>query len=378
MSRLSRVFTALFPVWSVLAVVVALYRPAWFADVVTPGIVRGALSALMLSMGMTLTLSELRSAISKPGAIAVAFAGCYVLMPALALCLARAFGLDAHMTAGLVLLGCISGGQTSNLCTYIAGGDTALSVIMTAASTIAAPLMLPLLSLALLGQVVPVDAGLLARSTAQIVLAPILAGVLVNRVARGAVQRISALLPVFGIAMLAVLIVGPVARTAPLVLSSFATLAPPVILLHALGGLGGYVAQRLRRSSEAVARTTAFETGFKSPALSFVIATAAFPAAAALPSAVSIMVLAPLAALAASILGAFPASTQPPRKICGAIPYLGSAGDNRANQYKVGVFGRRAVVVGYNRLAAALGRARKRGGVVRVVRVALGDHTELQ
>ena len=96
------------------------------------------------------------------------FLACYALMPALALSLSSIFGLPAAMTAGMVLVGSINGGQASNLCTYIAKGDVALSVLMTTVTTIGAIFMTPLLCKVLLGAIVPVDAVGVAISTIQV------------------------------------------------------------------------------------------------------------------------------------------------------------------------------------------------------------------
>merc|ERR550514_563545 len=95
----------------------------------------------------------------RPGVIALGFACCYVLMPLMALGLSKFLGLSPAMTAGMVLVGSINGGQASNLCTYIANGDVALSVLMTTATTIGAIFMTPLLCKTFLGTVVPVDAA---------------------------------------------------------------------------------------------------------------------------------------------------------------------------------------------------------------------------
>merc|ERR1719504_540838 len=104
------------------------------------------------------------------------FIGCYVMMPALALFLSKSLGLSPALTAGMVLVGSINGGQASNLCAYIANGDVALSVLMTTVTTVGAIFMTPLLCKTFLGTLVPVDAVGVAISTIQVVLIPILVG----------------------------------------------------------------------------------------------------------------------------------------------------------------------------------------------------------
>jgi BASS family bile acid:Na+ symporter len=122
----------------------------------------------MLSMGITLTPQDFVKVAARPNATLMQFTLCYGMMPLLALGLGTAFKLDPALMAGMVLVGSINGGQASNLCTYIARGNVALSVLMTTATTLGAIVMTPLLCKGLLGAVVPVDAAGIAKSTIQV------------------------------------------------------------------------------------------------------------------------------------------------------------------------------------------------------------------
>jgi BASS family bile acid:Na+ symporter len=146
---------------------VALQRPesfAWF----TTEYFTAALAALMLSMGITLTPQDFVDVAQQPVPSLMQFSMCYGMMPFLALGLGQAFGLSKELVAGMVLVGSINGGQASNLCTYIAKGNVALSVLMTTATTVGAIFMTPFLCQSLLGAVVPVDAAGIAKSTIQV------------------------------------------------------------------------------------------------------------------------------------------------------------------------------------------------------------------
>lgn len=122
----------------------------------------------MLSMGITLTPDDFKKVASRPNATIMQFALCYGMMPVLAIALGKAFQLDSALIAGMVLVGSINGGQASNLCTYIARGNVALSVLMTTATTLGAIVMTPVLCKAILGAIVPVDAAGIAISTIQV------------------------------------------------------------------------------------------------------------------------------------------------------------------------------------------------------------------
>lgn len=166
-SRTAEIATTLFPLWTVLFTVIALKSPTSF-DWFTTDYFTGALAALMLSMGITLTPEDFKAVAAEPASVFMQFTLCYAMMPLLALGLGRMFGLDAALLAGMVLVGSVNGGQASNLCTYIARGNVALSVLMTTATTLGAIVMTPLLCKSLLGAVVPVDAIGIARSTVEV------------------------------------------------------------------------------------------------------------------------------------------------------------------------------------------------------------------
>ena len=161
------VATTLFPIWTVLFTGIALKSPASF-DWFTTDYFTGALAALMLSMGITLTPDDFVAVAKEPVSVFMQFSLCYAMMPILALALGQAFGLSPALMAGMVLVGSVNGGQASNLCTYIAKGNVALSVLMTTATTIGAIFMTPTLCKGLLGAVVPVDAAGIAKSTIEV------------------------------------------------------------------------------------------------------------------------------------------------------------------------------------------------------------------
>lgn len=112
-------FVNLFPLWNLFGAVLALKQPAAYSFMSTEYFTV-ALSVLMFSMGITMTLDDFKRCLSKPGPIALNFLACYGMMPALAWALGYAFGLSPPLIAGCVLVGSINGGQASNLCTYIA------------------------------------------------------------------------------------------------------------------------------------------------------------------------------------------------------------------------------------------------------------------
>jgi len=281
--------TTLFPLWTVLFTGIALKSPksfAWF----TTEYFTAALATLMLSMGITLTPEDFLEVASKPASVIMQFSLCYIMMPLLALGLGRAFNLPPSLLAGMVLIGSINGGQASNLCTYIAKGNVALSVLMTTATTVGAIVMTPLLCKGLLGTVVPVDAVGIAKSTIQVVLAPIAVGMTTKKFFPKFVDKILPLAPIVGVVSTCLLVASAVAQVADPILSAGMSLQIPIILLHLIGGLVGYGLPRLTGFDEITCRTMAIETSMKSSAFGFLLAKLHFgDYAARIPSAVSVV-----------------------------------------------------------------------------------------
>lgn len=215
----ANVATNLFPLWTVLFTAVALKSPSSF-DWFTTDYFTGALAALMLSMGITLTPSDFVKVASRPNAVLMQFSLCYAMMPVLAFGLGKAFNLEPAIIAGMVLVGSINGGQASNLCTYIAKGNVALSVLMTTATTLGAIFMTPLLCKGLLGAVVPVDAAGIAKSTIQVVLAPIAIGMSTNKFFPKFVKAILPFAPVVGVVSTCLLVASAVAQVSEPIISA--------------------------------------------------------------------------------------------------------------------------------------------------------------
>ncbi|KAM0998070.1 hypothetical protein EV2_008145 [Malus domestica] len=158
--------------------------------------------------------------------------------------------LPSYCAAGLILVGCCPGGTASNIVTYIARGNVALSVLMTAASTLSAVNMTPFLTAKLAGQCVAVDAAGLLFSTLQVVLLPVLAGAFLNQYFQGLVKFVSPVMPPIAVAL------GAIASA----------------LLHASGFFFGYIFSRMLGLDVTSSRTISIEVGMQNSVLGIVLA----------------------------------------------------------------------------------------------------------
>ena len=268
-----------FPTLTLVAAWFGLASPQLCAPLGSVAVLQCGLVALMLSMGLTLTPLEMRRALTAPRAVALNAALCFGAMPLVALGLSRLLRLDGASAAGLVLLGSVSGGQASNLCALLAGGDLALSVVLTVSTTLLGALATPALVAGLLGATVAVDALGVLRSICALVFAPLAAGVLAGSAAPAAVAAIQPHLPRLGIAALLVLVTGGSANAATLLVDAAGAWRShtAAILLPLCGGAVAFAAARAYGFNERQRRTLSIEAAIKSPALAFVLARSTLP-----------------------------------------------------------------------------------------------------
>merc|ERR1719265_1207289 len=267
--KFSDTFSNLFPLWTAMVAALGLAAPGVLAGIPTKYFT-GLLGLLMLSMGITLSPADFMRVLQRPGVVGLGFFMCYGLMPAMALALSKVFGLDTAMTAGMVLVGSINGGQASNLCTYIAKGDVALSVMMTTVTTLGAIVMTPLISKVLLGALVPVDALGVAFSTIQVVLAPIIVGMFCNAKFPKAVKKVEPFSPIVGVLSTCLLVGSAVAQCSAPILAAGFRLQAAAALLHTVAGFVCYFGLK-RFYNETTCRTVAIETAMKSSAFGFLL-----------------------------------------------------------------------------------------------------------
>uniref|UniRef100_A0A7S1RNK8 Uncharacterized protein n=1 Tax=Alexandrium catenella TaxID=2925 RepID=A0A7S1RNK8_ALECA len=282
-------FCNFFAVWLAIAAIMAVKAPPTFTWVKS-SYFTGLLGLLMFSVGITTTIDDFKACLTRPGAVAINFFSCYAIMPVLAYGIARAIGAEGAILAGLVLVGSINGGQASNLCTLIAGGDVALSVLMTTSTTIGCIFMTPLICKMVLGTVVPVDAMGIVVSTFQVVLAPIFLGVAANQLAPKICKAVSPFTPVVGVIATVLLVGASVAKCANPILNAGLPLQIGCLALHLVGGILGFFATKVAGYDERTCRTVAIETAMKSSAFGFLLATLHFGSFnVRVPSAVSVV-----------------------------------------------------------------------------------------
>ena len=277
-----------FPAWVLAAALLALWQPSLFTWFSGPWIVWG-LALVMLGMGLTLNVADFAAVLRLPGAVAVGFAAQYTIMPLLGWSVGKMLALPAPFAVGLILVACCPGGTASNVVTYLARGNVALSVIMTMCSTLAAVVMTPLLTGWLAGAYVPVDAWGIFLTTAQVVLAPVLAGLLLHHQAPRLAGFILPAGPIMSVLVISLIVGSIIGQNASAIFAHGGQLLLAVTLLHSGGFFLGYVVGRLFGFDLGVTRTISIEVGMQNSGLGAVLAKTRFAAEplTAVPSALS-------------------------------------------------------------------------------------------
>lgn len=264
----------------ILVLVAALLALA-FPDVlkeIRPTVINYLLGVVMFGMGLTLNLQDFKIVFSRPKDILIGCLSQFTIMPLLAWSLARIFSLDEALALGVVLVGCCPGGTASNVITYLAKGDLALSVGMTGVSTLLAPFLTPLLTWALAGKSINVDVASMFLSILWVVILPIIIGLIVKGLWPKFTEKATDYLPAFSsiaIALIVAIIIG--ANADKLIAGGFIIVL--VVILHNIFGLSlGYLIGRTLRLSEPKKRAISIEVGMQNSGLASSLATIHFAA----------------------------------------------------------------------------------------------------
>ena len=241
------------------------------------------LGMIMFGMGLTLSPKDFRIVFQRPKDIIIGCLAQFIVMPSLAWLLTMAFHLPQELALGVILVGCCPGGTASNVITYLAKGDLALSVGMTATSTLLAPVMTPLLVWLLAGTMVNVDTAGMLLSIVYVIIAPIIAGLLCQRFLPKLTKNVVAYLPAFSSIVIA-LVVGVIVSHNAKQLLVGGLLVIIVVMLHNILGLSvGFLLGRLTRMPRKKCVALSIEVGMQNSGLASSLAVlhfAAYPLAA--------------------------------------------------------------------------------------------------
>jgi len=275
--------TKLFPILAIAVAATGALRPDSF--VAAQFTIIPLLASIMFMMGLTLTRDDAQRIARDPRPVAVGVALQFLLMPILALTLAKLLQLSTPLTVGMVLVGSCAGGTASNVICFLARGDVALSVSMTFVSTLIGVVATPLLSQFYLAEQVAVDELAMIESLLQIVFVPVISGFCFRAVLPRLSAALQPALPLFSVICILLIIGIVVALNSPQLRGIGPLIVLAVILHNALGIAGGFTLSRLFGFDLKQSQTIAIEVGMQNSGLAAALSLQFFSATAALPAA---------------------------------------------------------------------------------------------
>ena len=324
-----------FTAWVAAFVAAAMFYPLafrnWFGYELK-GLIVPLIQIIMFGMGTQLTVSDFRRVFTMPRAVVIGMVLQFSIMPFVGKGLAMIFTNDPEIAAGMVLIGSCPGGVASNVMTFLANGNVALSVTMTSCSTLAAPLMTPAMTKLLAGTYVEVRFVAMMLSILNMIIIPIVAGLVVNALlhrlagVHPSLRRVSdaimgwlPFVSMFAICYILAIIIS-LSRDQLLAGGFVVAILVAVILHNAIGYVLGYWGARLLRLSETDSRTVAIEVGLQNGGMASGLAIEVLKSPlAAIPPAIFGSWMNMSGAMLASYWAGRPPKDAPERGMVGAV-----------------------------------------------------------
>ena len=235
------------------------------------------LSIVLFTMGTTLKMDDFINVFKNPKEIAVGVAAQYLIMPIIALAFARIFSLDMALTIGLILVGTVPGGTASDVITFLSKGDVALSVSLTTVSTLISPILTPLITLLLIGNQIPFNPIDMFISIIEIVIIPIILGLILNYKFPDFCEKLKDYLPAVSSIVICLIVAGVIGANKQAILTSSEIIIVVIILQYFTAMLLGFVIGHLVGMGKKQIITVAIELAFQNSGLSTSLAKTHFP-----------------------------------------------------------------------------------------------------
>lgn len=254
---------------------IALIYPSLFS-VIKTSYINAMLGLVMFGMGLTLNLTDFKIVFTQPRNVVVGCIAQFTIMPIVAWILTKIFALPTELAIGVILVGCCPGGTASNVITYLAKGDLALSVGMTSVSTLLAPLLTPLLIFILAGSNVDVDVVNMFLSIIQVVILPIAIGFVLKHYFNEIATCVVAYLPMFSTIIIATIVAAIVAANAEKLLTSGLAIMLIVMIHNIMGLILGYIIGLALHLQHNQKSAISIEVGMQNSGLASSLATIHF------------------------------------------------------------------------------------------------------
>ncbi|MFC7322778.1 bile acid:sodium symporter family protein [Halobacillus campisalis] len=284
LDKISSFVGSTFAVWVLSAAILAFIFPegfTWIAPYIVP-----LLGIIMFGMGLTLTKSDFKAVFQRPLDVAVGVGAQFLLMPLLAFLLVTILPVSPEVAVGVILVGCCPGGTASNVMTYLSKGDTALSVAITSVSTLLAPILTPALMLLFASQWLPVSASDMFLSIVNVVLLPIILGLIVRGILGTKVEAGIKSVPLISVIAIVAIVAAVISANQQQIVETGLIIFAIVVLHNLLGYVMGYGLGKMFGMDASKKRAVSIEVGMQNSGLGASLAAVHFSPLAAVPSAI--------------------------------------------------------------------------------------------
>lgn len=273
----------LFPVLVIMGAMAGYFSPQHFLPFLKYLV--PLLMIIMFGMGMTLKVRDFYFVFRYPKPVIIGVIAQYIIMPVLAWGIAKMLHFDADIALGFILLGACPGGTASNVITFLARGDVALSVAMTSVSTLLSPIFTPVIAFVLASQWIEINAGAMFIGILKIVIVPVCFGILLNSFLEKYVKKFRIFLPAISMVAIILIVAAIIAKNSGQDLQMWGLIIVGVALHNGLGLILGYFSGKFLGLSENQRRTVAIEVGMQNSGLATALAKD-YSANASLPGAI--------------------------------------------------------------------------------------------
>ncbi|WP_277297043.1 bile acid:sodium symporter family protein [Succinatimonas hippei] len=284
LGKLSAFFGKTFALWVIIFACIAYNAPSYFTFLAP--YISILLGIVMFGMGLTLRAKDFSEVFTRPLEVIIGILGQFIIMPLTAWGLCKVLGLSDEIAVGVILVGCCPGGTASNVMTYLGKGDVPLSVTVSSCTTILAPIVTPALIYLFANQWVDVDPYGMFMSIVNIVILPIVAGVIINSFFGKFVRNVVVALPLISVFAIVAIVIAVVAVSQQKIAETGLIIFAVVVLHNGLGLALGYFLAKVCGMSVAKRKAISMEVGMQNSGLGVALAMAHFSPLSAVPSAI--------------------------------------------------------------------------------------------
>ena len=253
-----------YTIWVVAAATLSMMFPAFITNIGgfnTENLIVPLIQLIMFGMGTTMGIKDFAGVLKMPKGVIIGVGLHFTFMPLIALLLTSTMGFTPEIAAGIVLIGCVPCGVSSNILNFLSKGNLALSITITSIATLISPIVTPFLMEMLAGQLIPIDLPGMIISIGKMIFAPLIAGILFNKIFGDRVIWLNTSMPIIAMAANVFIIAVIVAAGRNSLLTVGLLLFLAAVIHNALGFILGYWASRLLRMNKKDSRTIAIEVG---------------------------------------------------------------------------------------------------------------------